>query len=44
MSERELKERDRLARLWVTGRATKSQQIRCMELDRKASRAKGAKR
>jgi len=37
MTDKERKEWDRLSRLWATGRATKKQILRCMELDRRAS-------
>ena len=36
MSEQEKKERERLNILWATGQATKSQILKCMELDKKA--------
>ncbi len=36
MSEREQKEHARLLRLWASGKATRKQIERCMELDRKA--------
>lgn len=37
MSRAEKREHDRLCRLWATGKATKKQILRCMELDRKAA-------
>jgi hypothetical protein len=37
MTATERKEWRRLSRLWAQSRATKSQILRCMELDRKAS-------
>jgi len=40
MSENEKKEHDRLQILWATGKATKSQIIKCMELDRKDKKSK----
>jgi hypothetical protein len=33
----ELAEHSRLLALWATGRATRAQMLRCMELDRKAT-------
>lgn len=35
--QKERVERLRLSRLWATGRATRRQMFRCMELDRKWS-------
>jgi hypothetical protein len=43
MSEREVKEWDRLSTRWALGRATKSEIIRCMELDRKAKHAENGR-
>jgi hypothetical protein len=43
MSERERKERDRLSIRWSLGRASKSEIIRCMELDRKAKHAENGR-
>lgn len=37
MTKREQAEHARLLRLWATGRATRKQVLRCMELDRKAA-------
>jgi hypothetical protein len=37
MTARERNEHDKLTKLWATGRATKKQIERCMELDRKES-------
>jgi hypothetical protein len=37
VTEKERKELERLHRLWATGKATRAQMLRCMELDRKAS-------
>lgn len=38
MSDKQQKEHRRLLRLWATGKATRKQIERCMELDRMASR------
>lgn len=38
MTTKERKEWLRLHRLWATGKATRRQMLRCMELDRKASK------
>lgn len=43
MSEREQRERDRLSSKWALGRASKSEIIRCMELDRKAKHAENGR-
>lgn len=40
MTTREHKEREKLHRLWITGRANKRQMLRALELDHKA-RARG---
>jgi hypothetical protein len=36
MSDHEKQECERLNVLWATGKATKSQMLKCMELDKKA--------
>ena len=35
MNAKELREHDKLLRRWATGRATRKEILRCMELDRK---------
>jgi len=40
MSDKKRKERLRLLRLWALGKATKSQMLRCMTLDRSALKEK----
>lgn len=44
MSERERKEWDRLSSKWALGRASKSEIIRCIELDKKARHAENGRR
>jgi len=39
MTDKELREWDRLSDLWATGKATKAQMLRCLQLDRKAEKA-----
>jgi hypothetical protein len=44
MSNHEKSELERLTTKWVSGTATKSQILRCMELERMASRVRKARR
>jgi hypothetical protein len=43
MSEREVKDLDRLSNKVASGRASKSEIIKCMELDRKAKHAENGR-
>jgi hypothetical protein len=43
MSDNERKDFERLSNLWAVGKATKSQIIKCMELDRKEKHAENGR-